>query len=107
MGHCIIVRLATLVTRSTNACESFHSNFNDSLYKTHPNIFVFIKKLKEFQIETYIKIQSIHLQPKMQNSKVKNRQRFINEMIQKFNEGLISRLHFVKCISFHCNVGMN
>lgn len=95
------------VTRSTNACESFHSNFNASLYKTHPNIFVFIEKLKEFQIETYIKIQSIHLQPKIQNSKVKNRQRFINEMIQKFNEGLISRLHFVKCISFHCNVGMN
>jgi hypothetical protein len=37
------------LTLFTNACESFHHNFNDSKYKTHPNLFVFLEKLKEFQ----------------------------------------------------------
>ncbi|KAL4153054.1 hypothetical protein QTP88_000887 [Uroleucon formosanum] len=41
-------------TLTTNACESFHSHFNSSFYTTHPNIFMFIEKLKEIQIEVYI-----------------------------------------------------
>lgn len=61
---------ATL-TRTTNACESFHKHFNESLYKDHPNLFVFIEKLKEFQIDTYIKIQSLHMPTKIHNRKVK------------------------------------
>jgi hypothetical protein len=39
----------TFLTLFTNACESFHHNFNDSMYKPHPNLFVFLEKLKEFQ----------------------------------------------------------
>lgn len=44
--------------RTTNACESFHSRFNTSFYKTHPNIFQFITVLLDFQNETYIKMRS-------------------------------------------------
>jgi len=31
----------------TDACESFPSHFNSSFYITHPNIFMFIEKLKK------------------------------------------------------------
>jgi hypothetical protein len=34
-------------TLTTNACESFHSHINSSFYTTHPNIFMFIEKLKK------------------------------------------------------------
>jgi hypothetical protein len=56
---------------TTNACESFHSHFNSSFYTTHPNIFMFIEKLKEIQIEVYIKLNSINEPFKFQNSKIK------------------------------------
>jgi hypothetical protein len=38
-------------TLTTNACEYFHFHFNSSFYTTHPNISMFIEKLKEIQIE--------------------------------------------------------
>lgn len=92
------------ITRTTNACESFHRNFNDSMYSTHPNLFVFLEKIKEFQIDTYIKIQSVHLTPKIYNRQVKNKQKFIKHMIERYNHNQISRMHFLKCVSFHCNI---
>lgn len=92
------------LTRTTNACESFHRHFNESFYKCHPNIFIFIDKLKEFQMETYIKLQSVHLNVKITNTKVKNRQKFIVKMIELYTKNEISRLHFIKCVSFHCGV---
>jgi hypothetical protein len=55
------------ITRTTNACESFHHNFNDSMYRAHPNLFLFLEKLKEFQMDTYVKIQSLHLVAKIHN----------------------------------------
>jgi hypothetical protein len=39
----------TFLTLFTNSCESFHHNFNDSMYKARPNLFVFLEKRKEFQ----------------------------------------------------------
>lgn len=92
------------LTRTTNTCESFHRHFNDSFYKSHPNIFIFVDKLKEFQIETYVKIQSVHLNAKIINSKVRNRKKFIAKMIDSYAKNEISRLHFIKCVSFHCAV---
>lgn len=41
-----------------NACESFHSKFNDLFLRPHPNTFVFIQILLELQEETYIKVRS-------------------------------------------------
>jgi hypothetical protein len=36
--------------RTTNCCESFHSQFNRHFYSPKPNIFQFIDVLKEIQI---------------------------------------------------------
>jgi len=51
------------LTKSTNACESFHAHFNANFNHSHPNIFIFIDTLKNIQTEIYIKLHiklSIH-----------------------------------------------
>ena len=96
---------SSTITRTTNACESFHSNFNNSIYYAeHPNLFVFVEKLKEFQTDTYIKIQSLQKPIQIHDMKVKKRQKFIESMIIKYQNKEINRLHFMKCLSFHCYV---
>lgn len=95
---------SSTITRTTNACESFHSNFKNSIYAEHPNLFVFVEKLKEFQTDTYIKIQSLQKPIQIHDMKVKKRQKFIESMIIKHQNKEINRLHFIKCLSFHCYV---
>jgi hypothetical protein len=38
----IWVAAAVDFNRTTNACESFHSNFNKSFNSNHPHIFIFL-----------------------------------------------------------------
>lgn len=51
-------------TRTTNACESFHSKFNSLFYSSHPNIFIFLENLKTCQTETKLTLNSVKRQPK-------------------------------------------
>nr|CAI5822597.1 unnamed protein product [Callosobruchus analis] len=53
-------------------------------------------------MDTYAKLQSVHLSSKIHNSKVKNRQKFITKMIDAYNKQEISHFHFIKF--FHCTV---
>ena len=87
------------ITRTTNACESFHSQFNSSFYSTHPSIYIFIEKLKEFQIDTYVKIQSLHMPLKIKDKSVRTKIKFLENCIKKFHLGEISRLDFIKCVA--------
>lgn len=48
------------VALTTNACESY-SRFNSWSYHLLPTIYHFLDVLKEFQIETLIKIKTIYL----------------------------------------------
>ena len=48
---CIWASRTARLKRTTNACESFHSRFNDSFYRTHPDILSFTDKLFEFQTD--------------------------------------------------------
>ena len=64
------------ITRTTNACESFSSHFNSSFYSSHPNLFTFLEKLKEFQVFTYVKIQSVQ-EKKKNNSHIEKKQKMI------------------------------
>lgn len=43
-------------TQTTNACESFHKHFNSYFFNSHPSINKFVEVLKEFQTDTYLKI---------------------------------------------------
>jgi hypothetical protein len=65
---------------TTNACESFHVQFNSSFISTHLNIYAVIVKLKELQTETYIKINSLDSPFQFQNTKSKKKKR---ELIEK------------------------
>lgn len=89
--------------RTTNACESFHARFNKNFYVPHPDIFKFLEVLKNFQIDTDIKINSVHLPVKIKNSKYKKRNEYITNIITAFTRHEIKRFEFVKCVSYYYN----
>lgn len=86
--------------RTTNACESFHSRFNKSFYATHPNIFSVIDTLLEFQTEIYIKIKTANKFRKDVRSDVRRKQNAVAKIINDYNLNCISRIEFLKCISY-------
>jgi hypothetical protein len=88
------------ISRTTNTCEAFHRNFNDSMYQTHPNLFIFVEKLKEFQIDTYVKLQSIHLPAKINNINIKRKQKRIDCLIRKYIKNELSQFNLIKSIAF-------
>lgn len=92
--------LSDSLERSTNACESFHAKFNASFYSNHPTIFTFIETLKQFQTDTYIKIQSLHETSRIRDPAVRRRKQCIGSQIEKYKNGYTSRFDFVKCISY-------
>jgi len=46
------------IQHTTNNCQSFHRQLNNSFNSSHPNIFNFIGILKNIQIDTYIVLRS-------------------------------------------------
>lgn len=85
---------------TTNACESFHAHFNKCFYQTHPNLHVFIEILKQFQIDSYIKMASTD-QIKVNYSKVDaQRRKNLDDMIKKYLTGAITKMDLVKFASF-------
>lgn len=88
------------LTRTTNACESFHAKFNASFYFTHPSIHIFIQKLKECQTESYIKIQSLRIPNKIKDKNVKHKLECIEKLVNSYDLGDKTRLEYVKCISY-------
>lgn len=91
------------LTYTTNACESFHSRFNGSFYATHPSIYIFIKKLLEFQIDTYVKLQSVNIQNKIKDKHSNQKLETIIDLQSRLNSGEITRFHFVKCVSYYAS----
>lgn len=87
------------IQRTTNACESFHSRFNSNFYFNHPNIFLFIDVLKQFQTDTYLKLQSLTEKVRIRDPAVRKRTELLRSNISRYNLGQISRLHFVKCVA--------
>nr|CAI5855532.1 unnamed protein product [Callosobruchus analis] len=69
------------IKRTTNTCESFHSHFNFSFYSSYPSIFIFIEKLKDCQIDAYLKIKNLNIPAKIKVKQVKNKLKFIENMV--------------------------
>jgi hypothetical protein len=80
---------------TTNSCESFHAKLNASFSAAHPNIFVLIEILLGIQSEIYVSLRSSATQP---IKKVK-KEKFLRGMLS-FTSGELSRLNFVKDVSF-------
>lgn len=92
--------LSSSLSRTTNSCESFHSNFNKQFYHSHPNIFNFVNVLLNFQTEVYIKINTSNKFCKVVRRDIKNKQQFVNSKILAYSENRIDRLTFVKMLAF-------
>ncbi|KAF6214894.1 hypothetical protein GE061_009639 [Apolygus lucorum] len=80
------------VTRTTNACESFHSSFNKDFNSPHPNIF-------EFQTEVYTKLQSVH-HVHVPLSQIRKQQAWIRKWIDRQERGDVELFAFIKIMSF-------
>ncbi|KAF0687843.1 Uncharacterized protein FWK35_00036632, partial [Aphis craccivora] len=72
---------SVILTRTSNACESFHSHFNKSFYTPHHQIYNFIYEILELQSEIYITINSIKLKT-------------MEKIIQQYNENTIMRAEY-------------
>uniref|UniRef100_A0A8D8LA82 MULE transposase domain-containing protein n=2 Tax=Cacopsylla melanoneura TaxID=428564 RepID=A0A8D8LA82_9HEMI len=84
------------ISRTTNACESFHSKLNNMFYKTRPNIYVLLEALNEVQTMTTVKINTIR---NVRRSKqTLEKEQFIRDQIKKYITNK-DRLAFIKIVS--------
>ncbi|KAE9543412.1 hypothetical protein AGLY_002212 [Aphis glycines] len=84
---------------TTNACESFHSKFNSEFYHPHPQIFSFIKVPTDFQTDTYIKLSSLHITPRI-TSQTCQRTKQIQDALDQYNSKLILRTSFIELVAY-------
>lgn len=89
------------IEKTTNCCEAFHSHFNSSFNRPHPNIFTFIYALKDVQLNTYIKINSLDIPRKFTNCESTKRMQYVANLIQLYKNKNISRFQFVKSVSYN------
>ena len=82
---------------TTNACEGLHSRMNNMFYQAHPDIFKFINALLEIQDEAYSKMLSTEITHQRKESREK--QEFIKEVTDDFENGTIDMMLYVKNIS--------
>lgn len=81
--------------RTTNNCESFHSNFNQHFYKESPSIFNLVNVLiNEIQTNIYIKIGSIYLPNSTRDHRVRARQQRNEIYISDYKNGKLDRYVF-------------
>lgn len=86
------------IFKTTNACESYHAKFGGLFYNQHPSIYIFVEAVKQVQLETYVKIQSLHLCKKIKDKFVKQKLKTIVSITSKLRNREISRIDYLKCI---------
>lgn len=89
---------------STNPCESFHAHFSNCFYHTHPNINVFLQTLLEFQVNVYIRIQSVETKALTKTKRTKQAESFLKRHIEMLTNGEISEYNFVKAVSYRYKI---
>lgn len=89
-----------LMARTTNTCESFHSRFNASFYKDHPDIFLFTRNLIQFQTETYVTIQSLNTVKKVRSTYTRKKL-YVENLMADYRNKAIDRLQFIKRLGYY------
>jgi hypothetical protein len=84
---------------TTNACESIHSKFNSEFYHPYPQIFSFIKVSTDFQTDTYIKLSSLHIIPRI-TSQTCQRTKQMQAALDQYNSKLISSTSFIELVAY-------
>lgn len=80
--------------RTTNVCEGFHSQLNKMFNAPHPNIFHLADTLTTIQSDTYIKLGS------KAAPTINAKEKFVQQQIDEFQNGTITRLAFLKRVCF-------
>ena len=93
---------SSCTARTTNCCESFHAHLNKCFNYSHPNIFVFLTILKDYQSEIYVQIQSVE-KTKTLRAKTKRREWFLEQKIKQLDNNEIGLLQYVKLTSHYYN----
>ncbi|KAF0757883.1 FLYWCH-type domain-containing protein [Aphis craccivora] len=84
--------MSSNLQRTTNACESFHSRFNQSFYKESLSIIKWLTVLiTEIQTDVYIKLKSTNISNNPQDHTVRNRQKKNDQIITDYKNGIIGR----------------
>lgn len=84
------------MSRTTNACESFHNHFANSFYKSHPNIFSFCEVLIEFQSLAECKIHSSIRGQKLNRTCIRRKQIYIEKTIDDCKNQVLCKFDMVK-----------
>lgn len=92
----IWAKFSNSIIRTTNSCESFHSKFNSMFYTSKPNIFQWLEALKNVQCDIYIKLRS-SLKPRKEKLE---KEEFLQQKMFLYKNGALSRLDFVKEVSY-------
>lgn len=88
------------LTRTTNACEAFHSHFSKAFYKAHPDIFRFTQQLIGFQTDTYVNIQSLATVRKVRSA-YSRKKNLIEDLINQYRNHEITRLQYIKRTGYY------
>jgi len=88
-------------SRTTNACESYHSYFNQCFYKDSPPIMFWLNILNEVQTKSYLKIRSPDIPKFPKDRKVRNRQDKNHTNLMKYDRREITRMEFLKCMCYN------
>lgn len=86
------------VWRTNNGSEAFNSKFKTENRSPHPNIFEFLKCVKNIQIDTYTKINSVALESDKKSENISKK--FIKNKIKQYLNKEIESLTFVKSASY-------
>jgi len=89
------------LTRTTNACESFHAHFTNSFYRHSLSILQWLTVfIEEIQTDVYCKLIRVGEQKTPRNKMLK-RQKKNQYLIDQYKRGEICRHTFVKSIAYN------
>lgn len=96
----IWAEFSSSISRTTNACESFHSKLNSMFYHSHPNIFKLLEALNEVQSGSYTKMNNFTAARNIKRSKLTvEKEAFVDSQMIQLSNGEITRLQFIQTVS--------
>jgi len=89
----------SLISRTTNACESFHAKLNGMFYRSHPNIYQLIEALNEVQTSSYTKMNCTAVRNLKRAKQTVDKEEFISKKMLQYSSGEINRIAFIQDVS--------
>jgi len=95
----IWAEFSSSISRTTNACESFHAKLNGMFYRSHPNIYQLIEALNEVQTSSYTKMNCTAVRNLKRAKQTVDKEEFISKKMLQYSSGEINRIAFIQDVS--------